>query len=88
MSTPERETARALRDEIEAAGRQAEITASGGATIPGSGLFALPGGAGTRVTFLLTPGDADTSDLRLSLAGADGAPVWLHRWTRARDGGV
>jgi glucans biosynthesis protein len=51
----------------------------------------LPEGRGTRVTFLMTPGEAETLELRLVLrdgTGAEASPVWLHRWTRARDGGV
>ena len=67
-----------------------ELSASDG-TLEGVSLFALPAGRGTRVTFLLTPGSADSIELRLVLRdGAGGAvsPVWLHRWTRARDGGV
>lgn len=75
----------------DADGLSPEITAQGAAEIAGIGLFALPGGRGTRVTFLLTPGAIDAVDLRLVLRDADGAahaPVWLHRWTRARDGGV
>lgn len=59
--------------------------------IAGLSLFALPGGRGTRVTFVLTPADADAMELRLVLrddAGAAVSPVWLHRWTRKRDGGV
>jgi glucans biosynthesis protein len=59
--------------------------------IAGASVFSLPGGRGTRVTFLLTPGAAQAADLRLVLRDASGAPltpVWLYRWTRARDGGV
>lgn len=68
-----------------------DVSASGGAEISGVAAFALPDGRGTRVTFLLTPGALETADLRLVLGSGDGAPVspvWLHRWTRARDGGV
>ncbi len=57
----------------------------------GESLFALPDGRGTRATFLLKPGDDDTIELRLVLRSEDGAaasPVWLHRWTPKRDGGV
>jgi glucans biosynthesis protein len=67
------------------------ITAQGDAEIAGVSLFALPQGGGSRVTFLLTPGPIDACDLRLVLrdaAGTAAGPVWLHRWTRARDGGV
>lgn len=59
--------------------------------IAGLSLFALPDGRGTRVTFVLTPADADALELRLVLrddAGNAASPVWLHRWTRKRDGGV
>jgi len=74
-----------------AAGATLDLSASAG-EIGGASLFALPGGRGTRATFLLTPGEeVDASDLRLVLRDAGGAPVsavWLYRWTRARDGGV
>ncbi len=59
--------------------------------LSGSSMFALPDGRGTRVTFLLTPGDADAVELRAvlrDLNGVPASPVWLHRWTRMRDGGV
>jgi glucans biosynthesis protein len=68
-----------------------DLSASDGAALSGLSLFALPEGRGTRVTFLLTPGALDTADLRLVLRGPDGteaSPVWVYRWTRARDGGV
>jgi len=67
------------------------ISASQGAEITATSAFALPDGRGTRITFLLAPGESDTAEIRLGLHGADGtplSPVWLHRWTRARDGGV
>lgn len=67
-----------------------DLSATAG-TADGISQFPLPGGRGTRVTFLLTPGAADRIDLRLVLRTATGAaasPVWLYRWTRARDGGV
>jgi glucans biosynthesis protein len=57
----------------------------------GTSLYALPEGRGTRVTFLLTPGEAQSLELRLVLrspGGAAASPVWLHRWTQKRDGGV
>ena len=57
----------------------------------GASLFALPDNRGTRVTFLLEPGDARALELRLVLRDPDGAAqsaVWLHRWTRKQDGGV
>jgi Periplasmic glucans biosynthesis protein len=71
----------ALRPELDA----------GSAEVSGLALFPLPEGRGTRLTFLLAPGGADAVELRLGLrdgAGAATGPVWLHRWTRARDGGV
>lgn len=74
-----------------AEGLQPDLSASGAVALSGLSVFALPGGRGTRVTFLLTPTEANVSDLRLVLRREDGtpaSPVWLHRWTRARDGGV
>ncbi len=74
-----------------AAGLTPDLSATGGAALSGLGVFALPGERGSRVTFLLTPGDTGTADLRLVLrrdGGAAASPVWLHRWTRMRDGGV
>lgn len=59
--------------------------------VSGESLFPLPEGRGTRMTFLLTPGDTDSIDLRLVLrneTGAAASPVWLYRWTRAQDGDV
>lgn len=59
--------------------------------VTGVSAFALPDGSGTRVTFLLGPGARDVADIRLSLRGPDDtplSPVWIYRWTRARDGGV
>jgi glucans biosynthesis protein len=67
-----------------------DLSASAG-ELTGASLFPLPDGRGTRVTFLLTPGAEDVVDLRLVLrdaAGQAASPVWLYRWTRARDGGV
>jgi glucans biosynthesis protein len=67
-----------------------DLSASAG-DVTGASVFALPEGRGTRVTFLLTPGATDVADLRLVLRDAGGVPatpVWLYRWTRARDGGV
>ena len=67
------------------------ISASDGATISGISAFELPSGDTTRVTFILDPADQDTVEIRLSLRGSNQtplSPVWLHRWTRARDGGV
>ncbi|MEM1286733.1 MAG: glucan biosynthesis protein [Pseudomonadota bacterium] len=57
----------------------------------GESLFALPGGQGSRATFLLDPSDARIVEVRLVLrneAGQAVSPVWLHRWTPKRDGGV
>lgn len=68
-----------------------EISTSDQAEISGVSAFLLPDDRGTRVTFLFTPGQLDAVDIRLSLRLDDGtpiSPVWLHRWTRARDGGV
>ena len=74
----------------DGAGLEPDLTATAG-EVSGASLFPLPEGRGTRVTFLLTPGTADSVDLRLVLRDAGGvaaSPVWLYRWTRARDGGV
>lgn len=68
-----------------------DIAAFGDAKISGTALFALPDGRGMRLTFLMAPQDSDAVELRVALRDDDGAahgPVWLHRWTRARDGGV
>ena len=67
------------------------ISASEGAEISGVSAFALQGRDVTRVTFLLAPGEMDSVEIRLSLRDEDDTPlscVWMHRWTRARDGGV
>lgn len=79
--------------DVSAEGLTPDVAAYGSATdaIAGLSLFALPGGRGTRVTFVLTPSEAQALELRLVLrdaAGAPVSPVWLHRWTRKRDGGV
>lgn len=61
------------------------------AEVFGTSLSALPVDGRFRATFLLAPGEAEAVELRLQLRGPDGAPaspVWLHRWTPARDGGV
>lgn len=74
----------------DAAGLRPDLSATSGEVF-GKSLFLLPDGHGTRMTFLLTPGDIDTVDLRLVLRdnnGAAASPVWLYRWTRARDGNV
>jgi len=65
--------------------------AGAGAAVTGLAMHGLPDGGGTRVTFLLAPGAAQAAELRLVLrdaAGRAASPVWLHRWTPARDGGV
>lgn len=75
----------------DAQGLSPDISANGPARIGGIGVFALPEGLGTRVTFLLTPKDSRAIDLRMVMrdpAGQPASPVWLHRWTPARDGGV
>lgn len=67
------------------------ITATDGVDVTGVSAFALPDGAGTRLTFLLGPADLDVAEIRMSLRAQDGtplSPVWLYRWTRARDGRV
>lgn len=73
-----------------ATGLSPDLSATTG-EISGKSLYLLPDGRGTRMTFLLAPGDIDTVDLRLVLrdnSGAAASPVWLYRWTRARDGDV
>ena len=64
---------------------------SDGAEIAGASVFPLPGQNVTRMTFLFTPNDLLAAEIRVSLRAKDGtplSPVWLHRWTPARDGGV
>lgn len=64
---------------------------SEGAEISGVSVFPLADQDMTRITFLFSPGDLDAAEIRLSLRAPDGtplSPVWLHRWTPARDGGV
>jgi glucans biosynthesis protein len=68
-----------------------DLSATDGAVLSGTAIFALPEGRGTRVTFLLAPEARDSVDLRLVLrddGGTQRSPVWLYRWTRARDGGA
>ena len=75
----------------KAAALTPDLSSPDGATLGGLSQFLLPEGRGTRVTFLLTPGDRDSAELRLVLrdaAGVAASPVWLYRWSRARDGGV
>jgi glucans biosynthesis protein len=73
-------------------GLTADVRASDSAAeIFGMSLFPLPEPGTFRTTFLFTPGEAAVAELRLQLLDAAGQPqnpVWLHRWTRARDGGV
>jgi glucans biosynthesis protein len=72
-------------------GLMPEISGPAGVEVDGISVFPLPQRQATRVTFLIEPGDRDVADLRVVLRDSDetGAPqVWLHRWTRARDGGV
>lgn len=81
---------------IDVAGRPdglvPDLSALGdGAELSGVSVHALPERGATRVTFLLAPGGAAAVELRLVLrdgAGRPASPVWLHRWTPARDGGV
>lgn len=75
----------------DAAHLRPDLSAGDGGEVSGMGLFPLPGDRGTRLTFLLTPGATDAVELRLALRSDTGrrvGPIWLHRWTRARDGGV
>jgi glucans biosynthesis protein len=76
----------------EAEGMSTVVQASiGDETITGVSLFPLPEEGMFRTTFLFTPGDNEAAELRVQLLDAEGVPqnhVWLHRWTRARDGGV
>ena len=63
----------------------------GDETITGISLFPLPEQDMFRTTFLFTPGENEAAELRVQLLDGEGVPqnpVWLHRWTRARDGGV
>jgi periplasmic glucans biosynthesis protein len=73
-------------------GLSAEVqAATGDATVTGVSLFPLPEEGLFRTTFLFTPGENEAAELRVQLLDTDGVPqnpVWLHRWTRARDGGV
>ena len=67
------------------------LSASEGAELFGISAFVLPDGSATRVTFLFDPGALDVAEIRLSLRATDDtplSPVWMHRWTRSRDGGV
>ena len=75
-----------IADEVEAL-----VSATEGARVSGISAFPLPGQNITRVTFLFSPGPLQSAEIRFSLRDNDGSPlspVWLHRWTPARDGGV
>lgn len=69
-----------------------DLSVSGaGAEVLGASLHGLAYRDFTRVTFLLRPGEASAAELRLVLrdgAGQPVSPVWLHRWTPPRGGGV
>ncbi|MEM0937357.1 MAG: glucan biosynthesis protein [Pseudomonadota bacterium] len=69
-----------------------DLSVSGqGAAVSGLSLHGLPYAEISRATFLLAPGEAGAAELRLMLRAEDGtpmSPVWLHRWTRPRGGGV
>ncbi|MEM9247571.1 MAG: glucan biosynthesis protein [Pseudomonadota bacterium] len=69
-----------------------DLSVSGaGAEVLGLSVHALPYGDFTRATFLLVPGAAKAAELRLVLRdekGAPRSPVWLHRWTPPRGGGI
>ncbi|MEJ6388781.1 glucan biosynthesis protein [Gymnodinialimonas ulvae] len=77
-----------------AEGLMPDLSVSGDGSTPemlrGLALFDLPDGRGQRATFLVTPGEETRAlELRLVLRDAAGlavSPVWLHRWTRKRDG--
>lgn len=65
-----------------------EVLASAG-EVSGVSAYRLAPRGHLRVGFRFAPGDAPVSELRLLLRDAGGAarsPVWLHRWTPARDG--
>jgi glucans biosynthesis protein len=68
-----------------------DISTADAVQISGIGVFALPENRGTRVTFLMSPQGAVAAELRMVLRDVSGlavGPVWLHRWTPTRDGGV
>jgi glucans biosynthesis protein len=76
--------------DIDAADMRADVSSQPPGAISGTSLFALPKDRGSRLTFLLTPGTADRVEVRAVLrdpTGRAATPIWLHRWTRARDGG-
>ncbi len=63
-----------------------------GARIEGAALYPLPESGEIRASFTLVPeAGAQGAELRLRLRRADTgalvAPVWMYRWTPARDGG-
>lgn len=64
------------------------VVADAGEVVGQAG-FALPGEARLwRTSFVFEPPEGrDAAELRVTLEGVAGAPVWLHRWSRARDGG-
>jgi glucans biosynthesis protein len=67
-----------------------DLTTSVPDVLFGETLHRLPDGR-LRTSFLLRPDAAPSVELRLVLrddAGRAASPVWLHRWTPARDGGV
>ncbi|MEM6609827.1 MAG: glucan biosynthesis protein [Pseudomonadota bacterium] len=67
------------------------VSGSDQEVLSGLSVFQLPEGRGTRATFLLTPGNAEVCEIRFALRSANGipqSPIWMHRWTRKRDGGV
>jgi glucans biosynthesis protein len=68
-----------------------DLSVSEGGETTGVSIFKLPDQGVMRITFLFSPGDQQTCEIRLSLRAADGSPlspVWLRRWTPARDKGV
>jgi periplasmic glucans biosynthesis protein len=72
-------------------GLKLDMGSGPGVRIDGQALYPLPDGS-LRASFVLTPdAGTDSAEIRLRLrAGIGGplvAPVWLFRWTRARDGG-
>ena len=70
-----------------------DLSAGQGGRVGGAAVYALAPEPGViRTSFILSPDPAArASELRMTLrdaAGAPVAPVWLHRWTPARGGGV
>ena len=63
---------------------------SDGAETTGLTAFRVTETGRLRVSFVLLEGPAAVAEVRLVLrddTGAARSPVWLHRWTRSRDGG-